>query len=135
MALLVDKGHLDYDEKVCKYWPEFGQNGKDKLRLEDVMRHEAGLTKLCQGVKLEQTSRESIKANSIGEIIAQTTPKYPAGKTEAVRQYHALTRGWILNEIVRRADPKGRTIGMAIQVVFSLSVRSHDLHHHPWLWA
>ncbi|KAJ9063383.1 hypothetical protein DSO57_1000710 [Entomophthora muscae] len=28
-----------------------------------------------------------------------------------VRSYHAVTRGWILNEIVHRVDPKRRTLG------------------------
>ena len=31
--------------------------------------------------------------------------------TESKRAYHTVTRGLILNEIVRRVDPKGRTIG------------------------
>ncbi|NQX90002.1 MAG: serine hydrolase, partial [Halioglobus sp.] len=27
------------------------------------------------------------------------------------REYHALTRGWIVNELFRRVDPAGRTVG------------------------
>jgi CubicO group peptidase (beta-lactamase class C family) len=39
IACMVDKGVLDYDEKVSKYWPEFAQNGKDQLKLCDVLRY------------------------------------------------------------------------------------------------
>lgn len=112
--MMVDRGLLDYDEKVVKYWPEFGQMGKQNLTLKDVLRHEAGLTKLCKAVKLEDTSRESIKANKIGEIIAKTASRYPRGSIEPEREYHAFTRGWILNEVVRRVDPRGRTIGIKV---------------------
>ncbi len=39
IACLVDKGLLDYGEKVTKYWPEFGQNGKEDLRVCDILRY------------------------------------------------------------------------------------------------
>ena len=38
IACLVDKGHLDYGEKVSKYWPEFAQNGKEEVKVCDVLR-------------------------------------------------------------------------------------------------
>ena len=40
VAKLVEQGHLDYSEKVTNYWPEFGQNGKEELRLCDIMRYD-----------------------------------------------------------------------------------------------
>ena len=42
-ALMVDRGLLDYDEKVSTYWPEFAQNGKEDVKICDVLRHESGL--------------------------------------------------------------------------------------------
>ena len=41
--ILVDKGLLDYDAKVAKYWPEFSKLGKENITIADVMRHESGL--------------------------------------------------------------------------------------------
>jgi CubicO group peptidase (beta-lactamase class C family) len=38
IACMVDKGLLDYNEKVSTYWPEFAQNGKENLKLCDVLR-------------------------------------------------------------------------------------------------
>lgn len=43
IAMLVDKGLLNYDELVSSYWPEFGQFGKENVTLSDVLRHEAGI--------------------------------------------------------------------------------------------
>ena len=46
MAIMKDKGLLSYEEKVCTYWPEFAQNGKEGITVADVLRHESGLDKL-----------------------------------------------------------------------------------------
>ena len=40
MAILVDRGHLDYDEKVSHYWPEFAQNGKENVTVKMLLNHE-----------------------------------------------------------------------------------------------
>ena len=51
-----------------------------------------------------------IKENRIGRVIERQTAKFrePPGSQ---REYHALTRGWIVNEVFRRVDPDGRTVG------------------------
>ena len=46
MALMVDCGFLDLNEKVTTYWPEFGKNYKGHIKVSDVMRHGAGLHRL-----------------------------------------------------------------------------------------
>ena len=43
---MVDKGLLDYESKISKYWPEFGRNGKENITLKQLLKHEAGLDKL-----------------------------------------------------------------------------------------
>ena len=45
MAIMRDKGHLNYNEKVATYWPEFAKHGKGEITVADVMRMEAGLEK------------------------------------------------------------------------------------------
>ena len=52
--------------------------------------------------------RENIKQNCVGEVIERQSPSYPdTGR----RQYHAVTRGWVANEIVRRVSQDQGTIG------------------------
>ena len=111
VAMLVDKGFLNYDEPVSSYWPAFSQCGKANLRLADVLRHESGLSRFGNHVfQNEDILRENIKNNTIGEVIERCKPKYHESTdgTNTMRAYHAATRGFILNEIVRRVDPGQR---------------------------
>ena len=43
MATLFDKGLFKYEDTIAKYWPEFAQNGKENVKICDVLRHESGL--------------------------------------------------------------------------------------------
>ena len=112
VAMLVDKGLLNYEEKVSFYWPEFGKNEKGDLKLEDVLRHESGLARFNGHVhKHEDILRENIKKNSIGSVIENCVPSFPSSSNDcgvSKREYHAATRGFILNEIIRRVDPQKR---------------------------
>lgn len=110
MATLVGKDLLNYDDKIIKHWPEFGGAGKEGLRVCDVMRHEAGLAAFNKSIDPEDLLTVNIKNNRIGELIEAHPQKFREGEGSA-REYHAVTRGWIINEIFRRVDPDGRTIG------------------------
>lgn len=43
VALLAEKGLIDYSAKIAEYWPEFAAQGKAEITVADLMRHEAGL--------------------------------------------------------------------------------------------
>lgn len=110
MASLVDKGLLKYDARVSHYWPEFGSAGKQTLTVAELMRHEAGLAVFQTTLDPQDLLADKLKENRIGRIIeghSQTFRKAAGSR----REYHAITRGWIVNEIFRRVDPAGRTIG------------------------
>ena len=66
--------------------------------------------------KVEDIQTESIKKNILGEQIEKHKPSWPA---EGKRMYHSLTRGWIANEIFRRVDPQGKTIGEFLDLEIS----------------
>ena len=55
IATLVEKGLLDYDAKVCSYWPEFKTNGKEDITLADVLRHESGLAWIDHTFKIDDS--------------------------------------------------------------------------------
>ncbi|MBT8140011.1 MAG: beta-lactamase family protein [Gammaproteobacteria bacterium] len=110
IASLVSKGLISYDARITQYWPEFGANGKDGLTVAQLMRHEAGLANFDTSIDLEDLFTENIKKNAIGKIIEKHAQTYKEGGGSK-REYHALTRGWIVNEVFRRVDPAGRTIG------------------------
>lgn len=134
VASLVSKGLLSYDARITQYWPEFGDNGKEGLTIADLMRHEAGLANFDTSIDMDDLFTEKIKQNVVGRIIerhAQTYTKKGGNK----REYHALTRGWIVNEVFRRVDPAGRTIGEFLREDLSgpleadavVGVKEHDM--------
>ena len=112
--MLHSEGHFKYDDKVSKYWPEFAQNGKDDVRISDVLRHQSGLAWFTESLSsIKDAWAELIKKNEIGELIEKQPlhfPHYEDGNISKT-EYHANTRGLILNEIMRRIDPQKRTIG------------------------
>jgi CubicO group peptidase (beta-lactamase class C family) len=110
LASLVGKGQLDLQAKISHYWPEFAENGKQDLTVADLMRHEVGLAAFNTSISPEDLSIEGIKQNRIGRVIEAHPPTFPK-RSDSRREYHAITRGWIANEIFRRIDSAGRTMG------------------------
>ena len=106
IAALVGKGLLSYDAKITDHWPEFATHGKGELTVAELMRHEAGLASLDSSIALEDLLTGNIKRNAVGRLIENQTQRFPGGKSR--REYHAVTRGWIANELFRRVDPAGR---------------------------
>eukprot|EP00505_MAST-04D_sp_SCG-Rhode-Island_P006432 Stramenopile-MAST_4_protein_6432 len=113
VAMLVDRGQLSYDTPIDEIWPEYGQHKKQGTTVAQLMRHEAGLPKFDQPIAAEALKTENIRKGSISDLIAsQSLSHFPLKR----REYHAQTRGWIANEIVRRVDvPRHRTIGQFLR--------------------
>lgn len=106
VALCVQRGLLSYSEKVTKYWPEYGQNGKENTTVADVLSHRAGIPFLS--ATPEQTRNWSAMIRAIESL----TPLWPPGTAFG---YHAGTFGFIAGELVRRVDPKKRTLGQFVR--------------------
>ena len=113
IASLVDKGLLDYRAKIASYWPEFASNGKADLTVADLMRHEAGMAAFDTSLEPADLLTENLAQNRVGQIIEKHPLRYP--KDGRRREYHAITRGWIANELFRRVEPSGRTIGQYLR--------------------
>lgn len=93
LACLVDRERVDYGEKVITYWPDFGQQGKDLVRIEDVLRHEAGLPFLDHAFTAKELQSTNVKHNnSVGEVIERQQQKFPPKSKGTTRDYHMLTR-------------------------------------------
>ncbi|KAI8807027.1 beta-lactamase/transpeptidase-like protein [Cladochytrium replicatum] len=101
IAWLVERNLLNYNEKVSAYWPEFGQGNKSDVLLSDVLGHRAGVTWVDEPV----TPQIALEAEKLAKIIEKQPHNFGGVRSQA---YHAVTRGWILNEIVRRVDPARR---------------------------
>ncbi|GAA4232781.1 CubicO group peptidase (beta-lactamase class C family) [Streptosporangium album] len=93
--LLAERGVLDLDTPVAKYWPEFGAAGKEHIPVRWVMSHRAGIA----AVDADLTLHEVFAWDPVIEAIAAQAPQWEPGTAVG---YHARTFGWILGEVVRR---------------------------------
>ena len=115
LAMLADQGLLDFSQPIAEYWPEFAQNGKDTITVADLMRHEAGLAAFDETLPVESLHPENLRSNAVGQVIERQQPIWPAGGEANRREYHSISRGWVANEIFRRVEPQGRTMGQFLQ--------------------
>ena len=108
VALAHSRGLLDYDERVAAYWPEFAANGKDQVTVRQLLAHEAGL---C-AVDRELTPATLADPDAVAAAIAPQAPAWTPGTRHG---YHALSLGFYEGELIRRVDPRGRTLGRFFQ--------------------
>lgn len=98
--LLDDRGVLHVDDRVAEYIPEFAGHGKGRTTIRHVLTHRAGLASLEGHSDLELLS----SPDRILDLLVRARPSSLAGRRLA---YHAITGGFILGEVVRRATGKG----------------------------
>ena len=111
LAMLHDTGLFEYNDRIAKHWPEFGQNGKEDIKISDVCQHRAGLANFAEAPSIKDAWPENIKKDQMSSLIEKLTPYYPILEKHGSKcEYHAITRGWVTNEIIRRIDPKHRTM-------------------------
>ena len=96
MLMLADRGELDFDAPVARYWPEFAQNGKEGVLVSHVMAHTAGVPGFDPPLAtIEQLyDLEAVAAN-----LAAQAPWWAPGTASG---YHALSQGTLQGEILYR---------------------------------
>lgn len=97
---LADRGLVDYDAPVARYWPEFAAAGKTDIRVRQILCHEAGLYDIRQ---LVDDASEMLDWNHMVKQLAAATPVHAPGTAHG---YHALTYGWLVGEIAQRVTGK-----------------------------
>jgi CubicO group peptidase (beta-lactamase class C family) len=108
LALAHSRGWLDYDERVSRYWPEFAQAGKENITVRQLLAHQAGLFAFDEPVDRAVVA----DLDRLAAIMARQTPAWEPGTRQA---YHALTLGFYEGELIRRVDPRHRTLGQFFQ--------------------
>jgi CubicO group peptidase (beta-lactamase class C family) len=108
MALAHSRGLFDYDERISKYWPEFAQQGKESVTVRQLLSHQAGL------YALDVPPEKSLVADldQLAVVLARQKPEWEPGTRQA---YHAITLGFYQSELLRRVDPKHRSLGQFFQ--------------------
>ena len=97
--MAADRGQLDLDAPVARYWPEFAAAGKEAAQVSMMLDHSVGVPAI----------REPLPKGSIYDYdcmcarVAAEAPFWPPG---ARNGYHGLTSAWTVGEMVRRSTGK-----------------------------
>ena len=109
MATAVERGLLSYEDTVAQHWPDFGQAGKDRITVGQLMSHQSGLPGFSETV---DPAIWFDPPAVLGRLCAQA-PMWEPGTASG---YHPVTIGYLANELFRRVD--GRTMGQALRQDF-----------------
>jgi CubicO group peptidase (beta-lactamase class C family) len=108
LAVAHSRGWLDYEQPVCSYWPEFAQNGKERITVRQLLAHQAGLFALDEPVD----QNVAADLDRLAVVLARQKPAWKPGTRQA---YHAVTIGYYEGELLRRIDPQHRSLGQFFQ--------------------
>lgn len=103
---LADRGELDLQAPVARYWPEFGQAGKQDITLAMVLSHRSGVI----GPRTRLTTEQLLDWDFVCEQLAVAEPWWRPGTAQG---YHMTTYGFIVGEVFRRVT--GRTVGQYLR--------------------
>ena len=105
MLMLAERGVLDLDEPVSRYWPEFAAAGKAAITVADLLAHSAGLP----AVERPLERADLRQPRQLAALLAAQAPMVPPGAPT----YHAVTWGWLAGELALRAS--GRSLGELVR--------------------
>ncbi len=108
-ARAVQQGILDYDAPVAQYWPEFAARGKESVLVRHVLAHRSGLSALERDLAVDDV----LDWQTMTSVLADAAPLWQPGYSYA---YHALTQGWLIGEVLRRAT------GVSISELFAREI-------------
>ncbi len=98
LALLADRGQLDWDAPVASYWPGFAAEGKQAITVRTLVNHRAGLLGLDQPLTMDDCVRPEAK-DRVLEAIERQRPAWEPGTRQG---YHAITWGMYARELFER---------------------------------
>ena len=116
----ADRGLIDYDAPVARYWPEYGAHGKARTTVRDVLTHRACVPQMPHGV----TSERMCDWTWMTQAIAALEPLAEPGTRT---MYLSMTFGWIIGELVVRTDPRRRSLGRFIREEIAQPLGIRDL--------
>jgi CubicO group peptidase (beta-lactamase class C family) len=125
LLMLVDRGELDPFAPVATYWPEFAQNGKEKVEVRHLMSHTAGLPAWEPPFSLQ----DALDIQTSTARLAAQAPWWEPGTRGS---YHASSWGHLNAELFRRAsgmkisDFIAKEIAGPLEVDFKLGLADAD---------
>ena len=93
--VLVDRGELDLDANVAKYWPEFAARGKAGIKVRQLLSHTSGVSGWEQPITID----DLYDWDKSTALLADQAPWWEPGTASG---YHALNYGHLIGEVIRR---------------------------------
>ncbi|KAJ3341863.1 hypothetical protein HDU93_003984 [Gonapodya sp. JEL0774] len=132
----ISQGKLSLDTKIASIWPEFAEGSKEDVTVKDLLEHQGGVAWLDSDHRPSLAELRDLDA--LAKRIASQPHNFDGILTKA---YHAVTRGWFLNEILRRTT--GASQGQCIaELASTLGVKvyvglpeSADNYYVPVIWG
>ena len=97
--MLADRGLLDPYAPVAKYWPEFAENGKERIEVRHILSHTSGVS----GWEAPFTTEDMYDTEAATRQLATQAPWWEPGTASG---YHAQNQGHLVGELVRRLTGK-----------------------------
>ena len=104
--LLVQRGQVDLDTPVVRWWPEFAAAGKSQITLRHILAHQAGLPAL-------RAPLEDGAMLDWARMVQALEAQPPWWEPGAAHGYHVNTYGYLVGEVVRRAS--GLSLGTLLR--------------------
>src|SRR6476661_3944158 len=92
----LQKQKIQLNRRVSEFWPEFGQAEKDRITLDQLLSHQAGLCALDPRIDV-------LDYGGVIRALETQAPLWPPGTGHG---YHARTFGFLLDELMRRITGK-----------------------------
>ncbi|MGH3294266.1 MAG: serine hydrolase domain-containing protein [Trebonia sp.] len=125
VLMLADRGLVDLDAPVARYWPEFAAQGKEGVLVRHLMGHTSGVAGWNTPFAFDDLyDRERATA-----ALAAQAPWWEPGTASG---YHALSFGHLLGELVRRVSGRSLTRFVAEEIAgplgadFQIGARQAD---------
>ncbi|VDM60319.1 unnamed protein product [Angiostrongylus costaricensis] len=110
LAVVMDQESVPYSRKVSDFWPAFSKNGKQDVTIMDVVLHQAGLPYTKRVISRDDV----LDWRRLSEYFEAATPIWTPGTRTG---YHALTFGFLIDQIVRRIDSRKRNVSDILEKI------------------
>ncbi|OLF07946.1 serine hydrolase domain-containing protein [Actinophytocola xanthii] len=115
---LAERGELDLDAPVARYWPEFAAAGKQDIPVRWLLTHQAGLP----AVDAVLPMTDLLAWTPMVDALAAQAPLWEPGTAHG---YHAITYGWLLGEVLTRITGHAPGELLAREVAGPLGIEFH----------
>jgi len=112
----IERGRADLDEPVAAYWPDFAQQGKDRVLIRHILSHRGGFPTTPPELPRQRWGDWAVAMQTVAAMPLEHEP----GTTSA---YHFLTQHWVCAELVRRLDGRAYAKYLRAEITGPLGLR------------